>query len=231
MASSRRIGVESSETRALLLEAAEQIMKDDGYPAVTTRKLASHMGVSNQLVHYYFRSMDELFIALLQRAAERKLGRLVKALSSPQPLRALWELYNDLDFNRLAVEFAALINHRKSLWGEIERNIKQMRTLETEALARVLEAHGIDSKIFPPGGLVVMVAAIPRLIVMEAAAGVTLGHAEATAMVERFLNQLAVAPKPKRKANAKSRSVKAPSGKKQGAGTTRNASERTQLRK
>ena len=226
MASPRRIGVESSETRASLLEAAEQIMKDDGYPAVTTRRLASHMGVSNQLVHYYFRSMDELFIALLQRAAERKLGRLVHALSSPQPLRALWELYNDLDFNRLAVEFMALTNHRKSLWGEIERNTKQMRTLETDALARVLEAHGVDPKIFPPAGLAVMVAAIPRLMVMEAAAGVSLGHADATAMVNRFLDRLAVAQKPKRKTK-----IKSLSGKTRATGAAKNGSERTQLRK
>src|SRR5262249_23627983 len=60
MASSRRRGDESSATRALLLEAAEDLMREEGYPAVTTRRLAGRVGVSNQLVHYYFRTMDDL---------------------------------------------------------------------------------------------------------------------------------------------------------------------------
>src|SRR5271155_4449899 len=67
MASRRRIGVEGSETWALLLDTAELIMREEGYPAVTTRRLAGRMGVSSQLVHYYFRSMDDLFLALMRR--------------------------------------------------------------------------------------------------------------------------------------------------------------------
>ena len=61
----RRIGAESSTTRQALLDAAEQVMREEGYAAVTSRRVAQRAGLKPQLVHYYFRTMDELFLALL----------------------------------------------------------------------------------------------------------------------------------------------------------------------
>ena len=45
MASPRRIGAQDSKTRALLLEAAERLMLEEGYPAVTSRRVASKAGL------------------------------------------------------------------------------------------------------------------------------------------------------------------------------------------
>jgi AcrR family transcriptional regulator len=199
MASRRRIGVEGSETWTLLLDTAEKIMREEGYPAVTTRRLASRMGVSSQLVHYYFRSMDDLFLALMRRGQERSIGRLIQAFTSEEPLRALWDLYSDKDFSRLALEFMALTNHRKSICAEAARSSKHMRSLEAKALARVLAARGVDSKMYPATGLALLLSAIPRVMVLEATLGVTLGHAEATAMVDRFFNGLSGSRKTGRK--------------------------------
>jgi AcrR family transcriptional regulator len=199
MVSRRRIGVEGSKTWALLLDTAEQIMREDGYPAVTTRRLASCMGVSSQLVHYYFRSMDDLFLALMRRGQERTISRLLEAFSSEEPLRALWDLYSDKDFSRLALEFMALTNHRKSIFAEAARGSKHMRTLEAQALSRILGAHGVDQKMYPATGLALLLSAIPRVMVQEATLGVTLGHAEATAIVQRFFNVLGTGRKTKRK--------------------------------
>ena len=44
MASTRRIGAESSETRAALLDAAERLMLEHGYAAVTSRRVAGAAG-------------------------------------------------------------------------------------------------------------------------------------------------------------------------------------------
>ena len=60
----RKIGGESSLTRTALLDAAEKLMRKEGYAAVTSRKLASVAKLTPQLVHYYFRTMDELYLAL-----------------------------------------------------------------------------------------------------------------------------------------------------------------------
>src|SRR5882757_4099464 len=108
MASSRRRGDESSATRARLLEAAEQLMREEGYPAVTTRRLASRVGVSNQLVHYYFSTMDDLFVALLRRRAEVITRYLIQVLARGQPVRAHGEFNSDPDEVKLVIEFVVL---------------------------------------------------------------------------------------------------------------------------
>ncbi len=70
MTSARRIGAPDAKNRVLLLDAAEQLMLEEGYAAVTSRRLASKAGLKPQLVHYYFRTMEELFLEVFRRRAE-----------------------------------------------------------------------------------------------------------------------------------------------------------------
>src|SRR5689334_12810669 len=71
MAAPRRIGAETSKTRAVLLDRAEELMIEEGYAAVTYRVLAARAGVTGGLVQYYFPTLDDLFVALLERRSER----------------------------------------------------------------------------------------------------------------------------------------------------------------
>src|SRR5438132_11954568 len=95
MVSERRRGGESSAMRTALVEAAEQLIRDEGYPAVTTRSLADKVNLKRQIVHYYFTSMDDLFIAVIQRVADRKRARVEAAAASDEALRALQEVNQD----------------------------------------------------------------------------------------------------------------------------------------
>src|ERR1700751_5100765 len=69
----RRIGAVDSETRTALLDAAEQLMREKGYAAVTARRVAAKAGQKPQLIHYYFRNMDELLLTVWRRFADRNL--------------------------------------------------------------------------------------------------------------------------------------------------------------
>jgi AcrR family transcriptional regulator len=162
--------------------------------------LASEVGVSNQLVHYYFRTMDDLFLSVMRRNADINLRRLLSALASEEPLRALWELNSDPEGARLAVEFIALANHRKVINAEAARHAEQLRALETEALARILSDWGIDQDAIPPVSLSLLMASLPRTMVMERAIGVSLGHTETAALVERYLSRFRSTPKTGRQA-------------------------------
>jgi AcrR family transcriptional regulator len=186
MASPRRRGVESSQTRALLLDAAEKLMAEEGYPAVTTRRLSARVGVSNQLVHYYFRTMDDLFVSLIRRRAEINLRRLMQALAADNPLRAIWQLNSDPNVAGLAVEIMALTNHRKTVGREVARQSEQLRALMTEALARILTDHGFKPEQYPPTCLAILFDTLPRNLKMETALNVSMGHEEMTRLVERF---------------------------------------------
>jgi TetR/AcrR family transcriptional regulator len=104
----RRIGKESSETRQLLLSAAEQLMREEGYAEVTSRKLARRAGLKPQLVHYYFRTMDELFEALFRRVTEKYLAAMKEIAEQDDALVRMFELSCDTSSAALHLEFLAL---------------------------------------------------------------------------------------------------------------------------
>ena len=66
----------------MLLDAAERVMIAEGYAAVTSRRVAAEAGLKPQLVHYYFATMDDLFLAVFRRRAEVGLERQAAALAS-----------------------------------------------------------------------------------------------------------------------------------------------------
>ncbi|MGZ4693910.1 MAG: TetR family transcriptional regulator, partial [Acidimicrobiales bacterium] len=90
--STRRIGAPSSKTRAQLLDAAEALLLEEGYAAVTSRRVAAKAGLKPQLVHYYFRTMDDLFLEVFRRRADENLSLFARAIAADGSLRNLWKL-------------------------------------------------------------------------------------------------------------------------------------------
>ena len=187
MASKRRIGTEQSATRALILDAAEKLMLDEGYAAVSARRVASEAGLKHTLVHYYFPTTDDLFLAVYRRAVDKVLERLDAALASPKPLRAFWNYASDSSRTALAIEFMALANHRKVIRREIAHHLERIRHRHAEALADLVYPEIADPRTLPPIGLSVLVVGVARALVMEAGLGISVGHAEARAFVDRLL--------------------------------------------
>ena len=134
MASDRRIGGPDAKNRGILLDAAEQLMLEDGYAAVTSRRVAERAGLKPQLVHYYFRTMDDLFIEVFRRMSNLGLEAHAEALTSDQPLWALWEFGTDPQATRLTMEFMGLANHRKALRAEIASYADQFRQQQVDAM-------------------------------------------------------------------------------------------------
>ncbi len=62
----RRGNVGDPTARSSLLDAAQQLMVEEGYAAVTARGVAAKANVNSALVFYYFETMDGLFIALFR---------------------------------------------------------------------------------------------------------------------------------------------------------------------
>lgn len=189
MASNRRIGAEDSKSRSALLDATEQIMLEEGYAAVSSRHVAERAGLKPQLVHYYFRTMDDLFLATFRRRAERGAEHLSKALESRDPLRALWAFGNDRTGTALNMEFVAVANHRKSIGSEIARYGEQFRARQSEVLEAVMRRRGMDTDRFPPVAVMTVLTSVAQILVLEEALGMESGHAEARALVARLLDE------------------------------------------
>jgi AcrR family transcriptional regulator len=190
MAKARRTGTETSETRFRLLDITERVMIEDGYAAVSSRRIAKEAEVTPALIHYYFPTLDDLFLEVLRRRAKQQLERQERHLTSSQPLRALWTVSSDQAGTALLMEFMALSNHRKTIRSELAEFAEQFRRNQLETLAGHLDEYGLDPDEVPPEVLLVAVAGISRTIVMEQALGMTTGLAETTAFVEKHLERI-----------------------------------------
>jgi len=173
-----------------LLDAAEALLLQEGYAAVTSRRVAERAGVNPGLVYYYFDSMDGLFVELFRRGAERGLEQQARALESPQPLWALWDALHDHMHNVRTVEFFALAHHRPAVRAEIVEYSARYRRLQLDVLSGVLEGYGVDAATWPPVAIILMLGSISLLLLIEKGFGFDLGHEEMTTVVERHIRLL-----------------------------------------
>jgi AcrR family transcriptional regulator len=188
--SSRRIGAEDSVTRAQLLDAAERLLLGDGYAAVTSRRVAAAAGLKPQLVHYYFRTMDDLFVAVFRRRAEDNLARFERMPPADRTLRWLWDVNADARRAGFMIEFVALANHRKAIRAEIAAYAERWRALQVSALAEALAAAGVGEDELPPEAALLMATGLAQVLGIEQALGVSAGHAAAVDFVEQAIDRL-----------------------------------------
>ena len=181
-------------TRRRLIEATAQIMHDEGYAAATSRRVAARAGVRQPLVHYYFPTMDDLFLAVLREGADAALDEMRAALINDDPLGTLWAINSDSRRTVLNAEFMALANHRKAIGVELAAYAERVRDIETAAVTVALRASGVDLGTYPPIVVSMLIAQIARSLCNEAAVGVTLGHDEARRFVKQQIDALTKPP-------------------------------------
>jgi AcrR family transcriptional regulator len=194
----QRIGKEQSATRNLILNTVEELMLAEGYGAVTARRVAVEAGVKHPLVHYYFPTTDDLFLALYRRTVEQVIKVLDEALASEQPLHSLWRFSADTSRKSLAIEFMALANHRKVIGKEIAYHHDRIRHKHAAAFAKFADHKALDPKVCTPLGLAVLMVGIARMLMLEQSVGISLGHADARKFVEHLLDQYEPAPRAQR---------------------------------
>lgn len=183
----RRIGAEDSQSRAHLLDVAEQMLLAEGAAAVTSRRLGRRAGVSSQLVHYYFRTMDDLFLEVFRRRAEENLVRIERAITTDASLHSLWKLNADPRGAAFMIEFVALANHRKAIRAEIARYAERFRAGQLQALTAALAAEGLSEEEVPPVVALLIMTGLAQVLGLEETLGVTSGHDDVLAFVERAI--------------------------------------------
>src|SRR6201991_1338080 len=174
MTAPKSVGRDSA-TRKALIQATAQVMLEEGYAAATSRRVAAKAGVKPALVHYYFPSMDDLFVAVLRDKAEAILKQQRQAMAESEPLHALWQL-NSAHDTQLFTEFLAMANHRKAIRSEIVSYAMRFRDLEEGAMTLALKARGIDLELFPPVVLSMIMGSLARMVLHEQGLGISRGH-------------------------------------------------------
>src|SRR5215217_5523669 len=78
------------ETEQALLDAAERLLVEVGAAGITTRRVAEAAGANHGLVHYYFGSVEQLLVRVLERFTERLIGRQREMYATDVPFLEKW---------------------------------------------------------------------------------------------------------------------------------------------
>lgn len=191
--STRRIGAQNSAGRDAILKAAIGVLQEEGAAGLTASNVAKRADVKAHMVHYYFRSIEDLVLALIRQHGSLGLKNTARAIASDEPLRALWEVETSFKWMSVAMELSNIAIRREDMRAEMTRYIEDMRNLQAEGIQRHFQLRGIECAV-PPMALTIMVAGIARQIVREKEFDVSLGHDEMATVVEMFLENLKPAP-------------------------------------
>ena len=78
----------SADTEARILEAARSVFIRRGTAGARMQEIAAEAGVNQALLHYYFRSKEQLGAAVFSQMASRLFPALLQVLASEAPLEA-----------------------------------------------------------------------------------------------------------------------------------------------
>jgi TetR/AcrR family transcriptional regulator len=179
-----------------MIAAAADVLKKKGFAGLTSREVAQRAGVKVQLVHYYFRTMDDLTVALARRIGDEATKELARIAADPDPLQKMWNIDAHIKESMLAMEFISMAMHHEAIRDEVVRYGDQARIIQTEAIAKYFERTGMTAPIAPIA-IVFLIGAARQLMVREKALGMSLGHREVLAVAEDWLHRLMSLPAPK----------------------------------
>ena len=190
----------TSEKRAqattALLDAAERLLVERGHAGITSRALASEAGVNNGLVHYYFGSMEEVLVQVLERFTDRLIQRQREMYAAEVPFLQRWETawgYQDEDlgsgYSKIWLELQALAWNDPELRERVARVNAEWRGVLTDAFTKALEEYAVADR-FPAEAMVPLVMAVAQGVALERLSGISEGHEALLAWIHAWLASL-----------------------------------------
>jgi AcrR family transcriptional regulator len=187
-----------AETEDAFMDAAERLLIGLGYSGISTRRLAEEAGANHGLVHYYFGSMENLFVRVLERFTERLIARQREMygrtdISGVEKWKtAMGYLESDLaaGYPKIWLELQALGWNRPDIAERVAQVNGEWRAVLTEAFDQMMAEYGLDRERFPLAAMVSLVMTFNEGIMVERLSGISAGHRDLLEMVERWLESL-----------------------------------------
>jgi AcrR family transcriptional regulator len=182
------------EATLALLDAAERMLVSDGYARITTRRVAAEAGVNHGLVHYYFGSMEELLLQVLERFTGRLVARQREMYEADVPFIEKWRaamryLEEDLraGYPKVWLELQAMSWNNLELRERIVAVDEEWRSTPRTAFDRALREYGLDQDDFPLEAVVSLVMTFNKGIELEQLNGIRSGQQELLAWIDDWL--------------------------------------------
>jgi AcrR family transcriptional regulator len=179
------------------LDAAERLLIREGYATITTRTLAAEAGANHGLVHYYFGSMGELLMQVLERFTDRILTRQRAMYADPRvPFIEKWRKamgFIDVDleagYPKIWYELQAMAWNRPEFRKRLQHVHEQWDEVLTGAVTTAMREYGIDRRRFPPHAVSALVRTFNEGLLIERLNGYDTGHRELLKMIDDLLRR------------------------------------------
>jgi AcrR family transcriptional regulator len=186
-----------SANEGAFLDAAERLLVSSGYAGISVRRLADEAGANHGLVHYYFGSMEELFLRVLERFTVRLVERQRAMYSTDAPFIEKWRtamryLDEDLEagYPKVWFELQAMAWNHPDMRERVARVNAEWRAVLTDAFTAAAKDYGLDRRRFPVAAMVSLVMTFNEGMMLERVSGITAGHKELLSGIERWLQEL-----------------------------------------
>src|SRR5262245_38434122 len=178
-----------NETEMAFLDAAERLLVDVGYAGITTRRVAEEAGANHGLVHYYFGSMENLLVRVLERFTERLIARQRAMYAADGPFIDKWRqameyLDEDRPYQKIWYELQALSWNNPELGDRVAHVREEWYGVLAEAFEQARREHELD---IPSDALVALVATFNEGIILERLSGVDGRHEMLLGWIDAWL--------------------------------------------
>jgi AcrR family transcriptional regulator len=177
------------------LDAAERLLVEIGYAKVTTRRLAEEAGANLGLLHYYFGSLEELFLQVLERFTDRLIERQRAMYSSPLPYIEKWRLAmqyleDDRPYQKIWWELQAMAWNRPEYQARVASVLEAWRDAMRGSVSEAVSRYRLDDAGLSADDWITLIVAANEGIILERLSGIDRGHAELLESIDRWLQKL-----------------------------------------
>ena len=190
------------DARIRLLDAAERMLIEVGHAGITTRRLADEAGVNHGLVHYYFGSMEELLLRVLERFTDRLIARQRAMYASPAPFAVRWRtamryLEQDRPYQKIWFELQAMGWNDPGIRTRLAKVHRAWRDAMRDAVRGALDDAGLGDDPLSLEAWITLIVTMNEGIILERLSGIERGHDELLEGVDRWIAGLTGAPRSK----------------------------------
>lgn len=155
------------DTPTEILKATCRVLAREGYPGLTTQKIAEECEMSQGVVHYHYNTKEELFLAVIDQLSQQRTASLERLPEGDVLDRldvffdCVLEGLDDSGYRPAVVELA--IHAQASHNATVQSQLSEGSGRRSELLTGIIE-DGIDRKIFRPVDTERTVAAVLSMV-------------------------------------------------------------------
>lgn len=181
-----RRGARSSLIRTRLVRAGREILMSEGLHALTARRVAAAVGLKRQIVHYYFATMTDLVVEIIERQNRVLAKNVANAADKEDPVSIMADMSENIAFTVVFLELLAYGLRHEPVGNSIRDAFVEIRRTLEVAIDRSFARRGLRPAVSPAAALVI-VNAIGQALALERRYGLRDGHDETAAIFGRMI--------------------------------------------